>query len=307
MKVAITDKWLPDLSPDERTHTVAVLTLHSRLDAVQHFLPLAAEKADEEVEHVHQLRVWTRRATAALSLYEEMIPHRRFGWLKKQLQRIRRAANNARDCDVLIQRVKQKRRGRGTRRWLEAAVAERAEAQLAVAAAHDRLRREDRFARRISKLLERVASRGEEHGQQTPRFGDWARERLGGEVERFFAAVPADPTDAASLHRFRIRGKQLRYVIELLAAAFPDRLRTELYPVIEAMQDRLGEINDLATAQARLRERIDRAKQPDEASDWRRLLAAERTQFEQAREKFWAWCTPRMLEELRAGFEDLLN
>jgi uncharacterized protein Yka (UPF0111/DUF47 family) len=96
-------------------------------------------------------------------------------------------------------------------------------------------------------------------------------------------------------------------VIELLAAAFPDRLRTELYLVIEAMQDRLGEINDLATAQARLRERIDRAKQPEEASDWRRLLAAERTQFEQAREKFWAWCTPWMLEKLRAGFEDLLS
>jgi hypothetical protein len=211
MKVTITDKWLPDLSPDERACTVAVPTLHSRLEAVQHYLPLAAEKADEEVEHVHQLRVWTRRATAALHLYKEMMPRRRFGWLKKQLQRIRRAANDARDCDVLIQRLKEKRSGRGTRRWLEAALAERAEAQQAVAAVHDRLQCEDRFARRISKLLERVASRGEEQGRQAPRFGDWARERLGDEVERFFAAVPADPTDAAALHRFRIRGKQLRY------------------------------------------------------------------------------------------------
>jgi len=307
MKVAITDKWLPHLSVDERLSSVAVRTLHSRLDAVQRYLPLAAAKAEEDVEHVHQLRVWTRRATAALGLYEEMMPRRRFGWLKKQLQRIRHAANDARDCDVLIQRLNQKRPGRGTRRWLAAVLAERAEAQRALAAVHARLRRGDRFARRISKLLERVAARGEEQGRQAPRFGDWARERLGDEVERFFAAVPTDPTDAAALHRFRIRGKQLRYVIELLAAAFPDRLRTKLYLVIEAMQDCLGEINDLATAQARLRERIDRANQPEEASDWRRLLAAERTQFEQAREKFWVWCTPRMLEELRAGFEDLLR
>jgi CHAD domain-containing protein len=225
--------------------------------------------------------------------------------LKKQLRRIRRAANDARDCDVLIHRLKQKPPSRGTRRWLEAAVAERAEAQGALVAVHDRLRRDDRFAQRIDQLLDRVASRGEKQGWRAPRLGHWARERLRGEVERFFAAIPTDPSDAAALHQFRIRGKQLRYAIELLAPAFPDRLRTELYPVIEAMQDRLGEINDLATARARLREKIERAGKRVETRDWRHLLAAEQAQFEQAREKFWDWCTPPMLQELRRRFEAL--
>ena len=307
MKHAITDKWLPELSPDEPIHTASVRTLQDRLGAVQYYLPLAAEKAEEDVEHVHQLRVWTRRATAALRLYDELLPRRRLRWLKKQLRRIRRAANDARDSDVLTQRLKQKAPGRGTRRWLKAALAERAEAQGAIVAVHHRLRRDDRFGRRIDKLLERVASRGEEQGRQAPRFGDWAQERLWRAVLEFFAATPADPNDEAALHQFRICGKQFRYVIELLAAAFPDRLRTELYPVIEKMQDQLGDINDLVTAQAKLREQIERASKPAEATDWRRLLAAEQAQFEQARQLFWDSHTPAMLKKLRAGFEALLS
>ena len=307
MKRAITDKWLPGLSPDEPIHAAAVRTLRDRLGAVQYHLPLAAEKAEHDVEYVHQLRVWTRRATAALRLYQEVIPRRRLRWLKKQLRRIRRAANDARDSDVLIQRLKLKAPGRGTRRWLKAALAERAEAQGAIVAVHHRLRRDDRFGRRIDKLLERVASRGEEQGRQAPRFGDWAQERLWSAVLEFFAAAPADQNDAAGLHRFRICGKQFRYVIELLAAAFPDRLGTELYPVIEKMQDQLGDINDLVTAQAKLREKIERASKPAEATDWRRLLATEQIQFEQARQQFWDWCTPDVRNELRGEFEALLN
>jgi CHAD domain-containing protein len=307
MKQAITDKWLPELSPGEPIHTAAVRALQDRLGAVQYYLPLAAKKAEEDLEHVHQLRVWTRRATAALRLYQEVLPRRRLRWLKKQLRRIRRAANDARDSDVLIQRLKQKAPGRGTRRWLKTALAERAEAQGAIVAVYGRLRRDDRFARRISKLLERVASRGEERGRPAPRFGGWARERLRGATLEFFAAAPADPNDAAALHQFRICGKQFRYVIELLAPAFPDRLRTQLYPVIEQMQDQLGDINDLVTAQAKLQEKIARASKPAEVNDWRRLLAAEQVQFEQARQLFWASHTPEMLKELRGSFEALLN
>jgi hypothetical protein len=152
-----------------------------------------------------------------------------------------------------------------------------------------------------------VASRGEEQGRQAPRFGGWARERLRGATLEFFAAAPADPNDAAALHQFRICGKQFRYVIELLAAAFPDQLRTQLYPVIEKLQDQLGDINDLVTAQAKLQEKIARARKPAELNDWRRLLAAEQVQFEQARQLFWASHTPEMLKELQGGFEALLS
>ena len=50
------------------------------------------------------------------------------------------------------------------------------------------------------------------------------------------------------LHAFRIEGKQLRYAMEIFAGAFPPAFRGELYPLVEQLQERLGKINDHATA-----------------------------------------------------------
>jgi hypothetical protein len=65
MERIVTDKWVPIVAPEEGVREVASGTLAARLATVQHYLPLAAEKSDEDVEYVHQLRVWTRRAAAA--------------------------------------------------------------------------------------------------------------------------------------------------------------------------------------------------------------------------------------------------
>lgn len=305
MKDALREKWIAGAAGDW-TSDVAVCALQNRLSAVQQLLPLAARKAQEDIEYIHELRVWARRAAAALGLYEDLIPHRRFSWMKKQLKRIRRAANDARDCDVLIEWLRKKRSSRGAKRWLEDVRAERKKAQKAVVDVCKRLEHGRRFARRIDNLLQRVRSRGEEKaGAASSRFGDWAQERLCPVIEQFFRAVPSDMTDEAALHRFRIRGKELRYTMELLAGAFPDELRTRLYPIIEVMQARLGEINDLATAKTRLQQKIEAAGCAAEAVSWRRLLASEQRQFGLARQAFQDWCTPQMLQELRHGFETL--
>jgi len=303
MSDAIADKWVQDLHREDPTSAAAAHTLRSRLGAVRHYLPLAAREAEEDVEYVHQLRVWTRRATAALRLYEEWLPRRRFAWMKKQLKRIRRAANEARDCDVLLERLR-KKTGRGSQRWRESVRAERVKAQEAIIAVEERLGR-DRLERRITKLLERVRCRLVDGSGAEPPFGRWARQRLRPLVARFFEAIPSDHTNEAALHQLRIRGKELRYAVELLSGAFPDTLRTQLYPLLEEIQDRLGAINDLATARMRLQEKTETAATSAEAGSWRRLLAAEQTQLEQARQEFWQWCTPQRLQELRSGLKAL--
>jgi CHAD domain-containing protein len=208
---------------------------------------------------------------------------------------------------VLIQRLEKKQSSHGAKRWLETVRAERDEAQKAVVAVHDRLWHGHRFVRRVDKLLRRVRSRGREKaGAASPRFGAWARERLRPLVKRFFGAVPSDRADEAALHQFRIRGKQLRYSMELFAGGFPEPFQTKLYPAVEGMQDRLGEINDLATAKARLQHKINAASNSSDAASWRRLLPKERAQLDQARQQFWEWCTRQKLRELRDGFEATL-
>ena len=67
--------------------------------------------------------------------------------------------------------------------------------------------------------------------------------------------------------------------MELLAGAFPEQVRTALYPTIEALQDRLGEINDLATAKTRLQKKIAKADDAADVAAWRRLLTHERAQL----------------------------
>ena len=79
------------------------------------------------------------------------------------------------------------------------------------------------------------------------------------------------------------------------------------YPCIEALQDRLGEINDLATAKIRLERKIVAADDAAAAAAWRRLLAHEEVLLERAQRKFWKWCTPAMLRELSHDFATVLG
>lgn len=98
MKIHIR-KWVEGIAPGERAGRIAVRTLRVRLERVEHYLKRAAKKADKDVEYVHNLRIWTRRATAALKLYDEMLPSKQAAWFRKWLKRIRHAAVDARDYD----------------------------------------------------------------------------------------------------------------------------------------------------------------------------------------------------------------
>jgi CHAD domain-containing protein len=308
MACIIADKWVPVAAPQESVRDIASRTLAARLEAVQHYLPLAAEESDEDVEYVHQLRVWTRRAAAALKVYAALLPKRRLAWVKKQLKRLRHAANDARDCDVLAGRIAQDHPGPAGETWLEEVRAERAPAQRPIQRLYRRLQQEDRFDRRISCLLRRLRRHDpEENAYDEMCFGDWAATTLRPVLVRFFRAAPAAGAYAADLHRFRIRAKELRYAMELLAGAFPLEFREKLYPTVESLQDKLGQINDLAGARARLRRRLREAGHDAGAEHYRHLLAEEEERLARARRTFLDWCTPQLLDCLDAGFAAALK
>jgi CHAD domain-containing protein len=316
MTTAKAEKWIPGVSPQTRTSAAAKTALQARLEAVQHYLPLAAEKFDEDSEYVHELRVWTRRAAEALEVFADLLPRRRAAWLGKQLKRLRRAANEARDLDVLAGRLAREDRGSGAARLLAHLQLRRSEAQRPLVACNRALGHHGRFARRAAQLVERARPR---RGRKDRPFGAWARAHLRPVVDAFFAAAPAtcaacaqvaqaarDGTDLAALHRFRIAGKKLRYAMELLAGAFPATFREQLYSAVEAIQDRLGEINDLATARLRLHERLAQTEDKQEAGRVKDLLVENEDRLSEARQAFRDWFTPSRCEELRAGFEAIL-
>src|SRR5260221_3966301 len=93
-------KWIAGLTPETPVVDAAGRVLSARRDVVRYYLPLAAEHSHEDIESVHQLRVATRRAAAALRMFEMCMPEKRAKTAKKQLRRLRRAAGAARDWDV---------------------------------------------------------------------------------------------------------------------------------------------------------------------------------------------------------------
>ena len=101
-------KWIDDLAGDMPFAAAARRVLELRLSAVGDRLPLALFHADEDREYVHQLRVSTRRAGAAVRMFADCLPNRNRKTIARALKRVRRAAGAARDWDVFQEMIAQR-------------------------------------------------------------------------------------------------------------------------------------------------------------------------------------------------------
>lgn len=300
-----TNKWVNARRSDPVTE-VAAQSLQSRLESVQFYLPLAALKYEEDDEYLHQLRVWTRRADAAVEIYRELLPQWRAAWIQKQLKKIRKATNLARDDDVLARRLASE--AATSDRLLKNLRKHRADVQHRVLDEYQRLtKKKGRLGRRIEKLLARIRLRGERRKLPTPTFRDWANEYLRSVFDSFMDAADGDLTDAASLHQFRVKGKSLRYAMELLSSAFSPRLRNEAYPLLEALQEQLGKVNDHAQAITRIRHWIVECGDSVQVKQMTDLLQCEQESFERERSRFSAWWTIQRRSDMRDTFDRALK
>jgi CHAD domain-containing protein len=270
-----------------------VLTV--RLGVVLDRLPWAVDHADEDAEHVHQLRVGTRRAGAAVRIFADVLPDRLHRRVRRTLRAIRRAAGAARDWDVFLEMLRA-RRARSARQQpgrdflLGFGHGERVFAQN-----HLREATEGK-AQRLQSLLNDIDAALAE-ADPARRLRDLAvpmLTRLAGELEE---KAHGDLHAYEALHQVRICGKHLRYAMELFESCFAKAFRESIYPRIAEMQEILGHANDSHVAGLRLdelRSRLERV----EPADWkrcqpaieqiqsyhRRRLPAQRRLFE----KWWA-------------------
>jgi CHAD domain-containing protein len=138
-------------------------------------------------------------------------------------------------------------------------------------------------------------------------FGSWAHTQLQKTVKAFFAAEPRLLNDLDALHAFRIRGKELRYAMELLVAAFPASFHTRLYPLIERLQDRLGAINDHAVALQRFRSWSTETADPALRKYLQTLLKKERRELRKSTFRFACWWTPGRSKHVHQRFRKLME
>jgi len=294
-------KWIDLESPQQPASEVAREVLTARLATVADYLPLAAECSEEAVEYVHQLRVSSRRASAAVDAFVDCLPAERARRMKRWLKRIRRSANDARDDDVLLERLRElgDTSHRAFALLIERVAEHRRGAQKPIVAIYQKARR-----RRFDSLVQELASAAvwPDDGPE-PTFAELAAQQIETIAGQFFAAASSDVETASGLHALRIVGKRLRYSMEIFAGAFDVAFRESLYPWVEQLQERLGALNDHATAQARYQRWIAVLPPSAAAADLAALISGEWTAFETARHKFLAWWSEDRVEELRAGLE----
>src|SRR5262245_5850844 len=233
------DKWLTGVAPDVSVDQVARRALARRLEAVQHFLDDAA-LGPGRAEAIHQLRIWTRRSSAALRLFAVALEEKPRKWLKKKLRKIRRIAGEARDCDVQLERFDA--REEVPKSITKRLKSQRRSARRALQDLHRRLAKP--LVKRSAELLNSIRWPKRHSSRQAPKFTRWYRQEIVPLGEELLKLAGQDLSDDGRLHAFRIAGKRLRYALELAGPALGARYKQQLYDQLSTLQDRLGEVCD---------------------------------------------------------------
>jgi triphosphatase len=211
-------------------------------------------------EVVHQMRVGLRRFRAALSVFKPMLDGDGFEEAKAGAKWLARSLDEARDIDVFVQDV------------FRPAEVEAGEGDPALEALGVRLRRAQAEAYekvtealespRFASLLVDVAAwveigpwtKGDEMIRRQPasQFGARRLKRLHRRVLRNGRGLAE--LSVEDRHQLRIETKKLRYAVEFFAGAFRKGRggRLNRYrQCVRALQDRLGELNDIAVARSK--------------------------------------------------------
>jgi CHAD domain-containing protein len=307
-------KWIHDLKAATPLADGARRVLTVRLEVVRDYLPLALNQPDKNPEYVHQLRVGTRRARAALDIFASCLPAKVSKRARKRLRNIRRVAGAARDWDVFLASLiewGQPQRGKlrpGVDFLLGYAVARRegAQAQLEEAGKEYPFAF-DRF------LAETVAAVHKPHAPNLRTLLDLARPLLTSLLQELDEAVARNLEDYEHLHRVRIVGKRLRYAMEVFADCFAPEFRDQLYPAVEQMQAILGNANDSSVACGRL-ETLCARLQGLLPLEWKRLRPglkelwhSHQARLPQERQRFQDWWDQWQKSGGEAAFAALLR
>lgn len=251
-------KWIETLRPETPLRDAAGEVLSHRLEAVEGWLKRLGDDKHDQVRAVHQLRVSTRRAGAALHTFADPLSDTQRKKSRKILRSLRKAAGCARDCDVhaaLFASLADETLSEASHAARDAVLAVlEAERDIATERLQDVAKRfpASKVKRRRTRLLESLAD-AELPGDVTLR--DAAADILPEIIGAVRDAAASHHGEPAGLHAMRIACKRMRYAVEVFAPCMGEGFNDDLYPRLKEVQERLGRINDAHTARLRL-ERI---------------------------------------------------
>jgi len=228
-----------------------------RLHGVLYYLPLAAERSDENIGYVHKLRVSCRRMAAVLDVLAEGFPQAPRKALLKVIEEIRKACGKARDLDVRKTHLESLHRmasveDAGIVELLcQAVVKRRKKVQ------HELKKRLPKLQSRLDQsgtaLLESMRSADSPGSMNCASFGQTGLRILTKELTALWDIAARNLESTATLHQLRIACKHLRYAVEVFMPVLPAAFREDFYPQLQNIQELLGEIHDAAEATSAFR------------------------------------------------------
>jgi CHAD domain-containing protein len=283
-------KWIAGIRADMSAPQAARHVLQARFEPVPVLLELARQQGAIDTEHVHKLRVGIRRAEAALRIFADCLPDKLRRRTRRKLRRIRRAAGQARDWDVFLmtlagRRVRNKADAAGLAFLSGYGQGQRAAAQKAL----EEIRPASALA--LEHFLSELVVAIRLPRSNDPVLSAVGRLLLSQRLNEFQDAARAELATYEQLHQVRIKGKRLRYAMEVLGGCFPAAFKDNLYPAIESLQDILGLANDSHVA----------ARHLSASRDW--MIASQPVpwnHFRDAVESFLRYHQRRLLRQRRA-------
>lgn len=222
----------------------------------------------EDIECIHRMRVASRRLRAALPLFRDCYPEKKWSAFSTQIRQITRSLGAARDTDVQIDKLKQalsslpeKRFAPGIRRLILRLSQRRAKLQTKVNRTLERLTKSGIVDEMLS-AFETIASSTAETPPISALFYRRSYEAISRCLEAFlcYETHLFDPLRVEELHAMRIAAKHLRYTMEIFAPSYPDELKTPLQ-IIRKTQEALGLIHDCDVWEMFLTEFIEDERQ----------------------------------------------
>jgi len=299
------EKWLSGVSSSAATDQVARIALAERLAAVGHFLDKST-RGSNEGEAIHQMRVWTRRAQAALKLFAPALPNAQLKRMKKSLRKLRRSGGAVRDCDIHLQRL-QAEETDVPQRIVRALKKQRRRARQELKALRRRMLNDDRYQRRVGRLLESIAWPKRHSNRKAPPFGTFCKQQLAPLAAQFLKLASANLRNNETLHALRIAGKQWRYALELAPSAMPARQHHLLYETLSSIQDRLGEVCDQIAALDHIRHWLDDSRKKSHRERLQGLLEREQRHLERLRSGLLRWWTPARRRRIRLQWQKAIS
>ena len=297
-------KWIEVDSTSAPAADAAIAALTVRVEKVETMLPLAAWEYEKDVENVHQLRTSCRRAAAAVQAFRPLTSSKPKS-LQRLLRRIRTAAGPARDADVLFDRFHEEATSDTNLSYVLARL------QLQRSVAQDALVKIAKKAEggKLHKALDQVCLTLNDGlcEEQRLSFRQFGRDALSLASQKVFLLTAVQQPSISQLHQLRIAGKRLRYSIELFHEAFPPEMRSEVYPLIEELQERLGRLNDHATAQAMFQHWLADMPAGERAAHLAGRIVEEYEAAKKVRQEFLSWWTTQQVAAIESRLSALLH